>query len=465
MKLRLAIILMFVFAISWSAFGSTAGEIDLVQDGLMEVTLFKTSPGTAAKSVKGYLVVGDKLEALPVGSTLDAKKGIFYWQPGPVFQGEFRFLFKSEKLGKEEHLLVRIGHRTGKKFQEFSRVNADTVLASPFGEFATPIDGSTVRSSIAVTGWALDDDGVSTVQLFQGAGTGGTLNYVGDATFVDGARPDIAAAYPSYPGNTRAGWGYMMLTNFLPGGDGTFTLTAIATDTLGNQTSLGSKVITVDNDNAVKPFGAIDAPAPGGEATGTNYRNLGWALTPLPNTIPTNGSTIRVYINGLNWGNVTYNLYRPDIASLFPDNNNSSGAAGYLDLDTTEIGEGFHTISWVASDDANNTDGIGSRYFNVRNNNLAGTTWNYINYDLTLGEDYQDDSGTIAFTGAYSSGTYIYTNFYGYDYNGTYTVNLNTFVFEGSYDFNGTFIDPQNMEATYTNPDNGHSMKWVATAQ
>jgi hypothetical protein len=38
------------------------------------------------------------------------------------------------------------------------------------------------------------------------AGETGEIS-VGDATFVEGARPDVAAAYPCYPGSTRAGWG------------------------------------------------------------------------------------------------------------------------------------------------------------------------------------------------------------------------------------------------------------------
>lgn len=41
--------------------------------------------------------------------------------------------------------------------------------------------------------------------------------YIGSACFVEGARPDVARAYPDYPERTKAGWGYMMLTNMLPG--------------------------------------------------------------------------------------------------------------------------------------------------------------------------------------------------------------------------------------------------------
>ena len=40
-----------------------------------------------------YLVVGDQLRELPIGSTLDKENGIFYWQPGPGFIGEYHFIF------------------------------------------------------------------------------------------------------------------------------------------------------------------------------------------------------------------------------------------------------------------------------------------------------------------------------------------------------------------------------------
>jgi len=240
--------------------------------------------------------------------------------------------------------------------------------APPFGEYSTPIDGSTVSSSIPVTGWVLDDIGVESVKIYRGEGK--SLIYIGDAVFVEGARPDIEVAFPGYPLNYRAGWGYMMLTNFLPnGGNGTFPIHAVATDTEGQQVSLGVKTIIVDNANAVKPFGAIDTPTQGGAAAGRDFINWGWVLTPQPNTIPTDGSTINVWIDGVDLGHPTYNIYRSDIAQFFPGYNNSSGAAGYFKLDTTAYANGIHTIQWTAADNAGNSDGIGSRYFAIQNTN------------------------------------------------------------------------------------------------
>ncbi|MCP4221271.1 MAG: hypothetical protein GY765_41980 [bacterium] len=232
----------------------------------------------------------------------------------------------------------------------------------PFGEYLTPVDGSTVAGSVPFTGWVLDDIGMESVRLYCEG------HYIGEAVFVEGARPDIEDAYPNYPDNDRAGWGYMMLTNFLPGGgNGEYTISAVATDTEGNSVTLGSKTITVDNVNAVKPFGAIDTPAQSGTATGSSYRNNGWVLTPPPNSIPLSGDTVTVFVDSDNLGSPTYGIYREDIASYFPYNNNSDGAGAYLDIDTTKYADGVHTIYWVATDDAGNSDGIGSRFFTISN--------------------------------------------------------------------------------------------------
>ena len=245
--------------------------------------------------------------------------------------------------------------------------------AAPIGCFDTPIQGATVYGSIPVTGWALDNIEVKNVKIYREDNKKKWI-YIGDAVFVEGARPDVQQKYPDYPLNSRAGWGYMLLTNFLPGGgNGTYTLWAAAVDAEGQQVALGSKTIICDNANAVKPFGAIDTPIQGGSASGSSYVNWGWALTPQPNYIPTDGSTINVWVDGLKLGHPTYNIYRADIAALFPGYANSNGAVGYFYLDTTTYSNGVHTIQWTAIDNAGNTDGIGSRYFTIQNSSTQTT--------------------------------------------------------------------------------------------
>ncbi len=241
----------------------------------------------------------------------------------------------------------------------------------PIGYFETPANHSTVMSSISVSGWVVDDTGIKNVKIYRGSSKNPV--YIGEAVFVDGARSDIEALYPTFPGSYKAGWGYLLLTNFLPNrGNGTFTLHAIATDSENKPFSLGTKTIFCDNANAVKPFGAIDTPAQGGTVSGAAYPNWGWVLTPQPDKIPESGSTISVWVDGVQLDRPEYGIYRPDIAGLFPGYANSQAAVGLYFLDTTVYKNGVHSIHWLATDTGNDTDGIGSRFFNILNSHTSG---------------------------------------------------------------------------------------------
>lgn len=272
----------------------------------------------------------------------------------------------------------------------------------PFGFFDTPSDGTAgITGAIPITGWALDDVEVTKVEIWMdsvaGEAVAGNLVYIGDGIFIEGARPDVEQAYPSYPLNSRAGWGYMMLTNSLPNqGNGTYNIHAYAFDSEGNQHLLGTKTITCDNAHATKPFGAIDTPSQGGAVSGSQYKNYGWALTPLPNFIPDNGSTINVWIDGLSVGNPVYNLYRNDIATLFPSYANSDGAVGYYLIDTTKYLNGVHTIAWSVADNAANVAGIGSRYFTIYNSGITGN-YTRLSSQMAMLENTGDDSHFIRF--------------------------------------------------------------------
>ncbi len=147
----------------------------------------------------------------------------------------------------------------------------------------------------------------------------------------------------------------------------TVTLHVIALDVEGNSRELGDRTIHCHNEDGVNPFGAIDTPAQGGTASGKQYINFGWALTPPPSVIPTNGSTIGVYIDGQYKGHVVYNQWRPEIKTLFPSYLNNDGAGGYFVLDTTGYGDGLHTIGWAVQDNGGHVDGIGSRFFTIYN--------------------------------------------------------------------------------------------------
>jgi hypothetical protein len=266
---------------------------------------------------------------------------------------------------------------------------APSASAAPVGSFDTPTNGvAGVAGSVAVTGWALDDIQVTRVticrDLVTGESVGGDPNcagnakiYIGDAIFVDGARTDVQAGHATLPLNSRGGWGYLMLTNFLPShGNGTFTLRAYAFDADNHKIELGSKTITCDNAHAAKPFGAIDTPAQGGVVSGV-IANAGWVLTQSPKDVLADSSTITVAIDGVSIGNPDPGrIPRADITSLFSDSTSPSyspslaHAAGGKIIDTTTFANGVHTIFWFVSDSGGQSDGIGSRFFTISNGSL-----------------------------------------------------------------------------------------------
>ena len=252
---------------------------------------------------------------------------------------------------------------------------------NPFGGFDTPDNNATIQGSVPVTGWVLDDIGVTKVQIFRDAHpsdpSGAIVNgrvFIGNATLVDGARTDIASAFPNHPVNYNAGWGYLMLTRGLIwDGQGSFNLYAIATDVEGHAVTLGSKTVTVDNGPgnpaAQKPFGSIDTPDQGGLASG-NYPNTGWVLSP-GTTVPAGG--VRVVIDGVFLSNTFSVSDKPDLKSLFPSFDTSTAGRGSF-IDTTQFANGVHSIQWIVTDALGRSEGIGSRYFTITNSGLTATT-------------------------------------------------------------------------------------------
>jgi photosystem II stability/assembly factor-like uncharacterized protein len=245
--------------------------------------------------------------------------------------------------------------------------------SGPIGAFDTPVDKTAgVAGSIPVTGWAADDVGIVRVRIMRDpvAGESPVLQFIGNATRVEGARPDIVALYGTRPEVTRSGWGYLMLTNFLPNrGTGTFTLRAYADDVEGNTTLLGTKTITCSNDTSLNPFGAIDTPDQGATIGGASP-NFGWVLSPGERRAdPPGGGTVTVLVDGIAVGSPGLWQSRSDLSSLFPESlfKGIGTAMGVHILDTRALSNGVHTIAWTVKDDAGGTAGIGSRYFTVSN--------------------------------------------------------------------------------------------------
>ncbi len=311
---------------------------------------------------------------------------------------------------------------------------APATSVAAFGRVDTPAQNAAgLQGALGLTGWTLDDVGVTDVKVYRTCFVwenqaacqmvlGNNVVFIGTAGFVPGARPDVEAAFPTYPQAYRAGWGLQLLSNQLPhvpnhtvnGGQGTMALYAVATDADGHQTLLGRSspdhtptTITLANDSIAKPFGTLDTPAQGATVSG-NLANFGWALTPDTDIVSgngdiligTSGSTMVVFIDGVSKGTVAYNQCRgnvgnpvpagvycnDDVANIFgnaspqppltPRSSNPTkyrnldqqrGAIGAFNINTNTLTNGVHTIAWSVTDSSSRADGIGSRFFTVLN--------------------------------------------------------------------------------------------------
>jgi hypothetical protein len=146
-----------------------------------------------------------------------------------------------------------------------------TIAQPPFGSLDWAGDQKNAASSIpvgdnlAVVGWAADvQDGAPVKQvqiLIDGAAVGNASLGI--------ARPDVAAAYGSKYANS--GYSFVYASGYMSGG--THTISAVATDSLGLTTTLGTKTVTVANQ---PPFGSLDMA--GDQVTGSSTIAAGRVL-------------------------------------------------------------------------------------------------------------------------------------------------------------------------------------------
>jgi hypothetical protein len=108
----------------------------------------------------------------------------------------------------------------------------------PFGVVDGPAAGAPVSyaagAALPVAGWALDDGGLGSVRVEIDGALAATLP-------VSGARADVCAVYPAYPGCPTVGFSGSVPTGGLSACP--HLLRVVAEDAAGNRTVLGERVI------------------------------------------------------------------------------------------------------------------------------------------------------------------------------------------------------------------------------
>ena len=316
----------------------------------------------AESTVTGYVV--------QVGST-----------PGGTDQAidignQISWTFGSAVAGKTYYFRVLAYNAAGARSLPSNEVSGAAPAPTnvpPYGSFDTPTNNATgLTGSVAVTGWALDDNGVTRVRILRGAVAGeapGTMVYIGDAARVPGARPDIAAANPTAAQKDRAGWGYLLLS--LPPEPRQWHVHALRVCRRRRWTFDAAR----EQDDHVRKRKLCDSlrrnryPGPGRVVSGS-VTNFGWVLAPGNRRAnPPGGGSVRVVIDGAVVGSPSGWTNRPDLTALFPvaSYKGIATALGVFTFDSRTLKNGIHSIAWSVTDNMGTVAGVGSRYFTVAN--------------------------------------------------------------------------------------------------
>ncbi len=271
----------------------------------------------------------------------------------------------------------------------------------PFGAFTSPENQTVVSGCLPLAGWALDDIGIQSVQLFREDKT--SKVYLGDAVFLPGARADIEKEKSGYPDHYRSGWGYLLHTDWLPnGGRGNFRLHAVATDAEGNRVTLGTRDFRCKNDGEKRIFGTMITPGQGGIARGSAFANRGWLMESSRDSVPGNEPVLSVWVDGVRVEDAEFRRVREETLPVFADLPSASarpvlaaspghayggaqavpavsvgessetefylhGKEGRVTLDTTGYQNGLHAIAWTLCDGRGGERVLDHRIFEVNN--------------------------------------------------------------------------------------------------
>lgn len=253
-------------------------------------------------------------------------------------------------------------------------VAAPAHAAQPFGFFDGQRGGGNGSAGVArLIGWALDDDGITAVDIYVDGVIAGRAVYGFN-------RPGVGVAHPGFPDGDNAGWAFSLNTTRYT--NGLHTITARATSATGEQADVGSRVFEfLNTTHNLVPFGEVDTPRLNTELFGTcdpeaEFRRLtvvsGWALDVGVELNDTGVGYVELLIDGTIFANSRtgcffspalggltncYGLRRLDIERAFPDVRDAphSGFRFVMDIGALiEFGyvEGFHVLS-IRSGDVN----------------------------------------------------------------------------------------------------------------
>jgi beta-N-acetylglucosaminidase len=271
----------------------------------------------------------------------------------------FHFALDTTTLTNGKHSLTvkETGNNGGTLLLSTQTVNVSNLAVKGYME--SPTNGSTVQGVTNVSGWFLDANGVSKIEVLVDG------NSVGQAQY-GSARPDVAKAFPEYQ-NANSGYQFALDTKSLTNGQHSLTIRETANN--GTTNVLASQTVNVQNNSGAK--GYIESPTNGSTVQGVTNVS-GWFLD-------ANGvSKIEVLVDGNSVGQAQYGSARPDVAKAFPEYQNANSGFQYS-LDTKSLTNGQHTLTIKETGNGGVVNVLTSEKINVQNSPVRGnieTPWN-----------------------------------------------------------------------------------------
>lgn len=267
--------------------------------------------------------------------------------------------------------------------------NAAAVSAqSAFGHVDTPRPGGTIYGVVAVSGWVLDINAVSSIDLYVDGAKVATAD-------INLPRPDVLNVFPTYANSPTAQPGF--ITSFFTkrknasgnfvysNGAHTISIRVIESANPNVVAFQDDIPVTIDNSLNQSPFGWIDIPVPDPGVTegfDSAHPVAGWAIDDSGVDhldVLIDGQVVAGAVccnvpgepsSGSIGGSARYGGQRPDVHAAFPDVPNSLYSAFEANIDTTQLVNGIHVITVRVTDNQGASRVIGSRTVQTDNASL-----------------------------------------------------------------------------------------------
>ncbi len=203
----------------------------------------------------------------------------------------------------------------------------------PISTIDFPSDKSVEKEKLTISGWTLNDSGISKVKVFIDG------NYIGDAKH-NLSRPDVKRVFPKYKYATDSGYSLDYDSSKLSIGKHEVKIESIGND--------GSIKIETKSFEIFKGQMIAEIDSPSGNKSGTTIEVNGWAVS--PNEI----KSVEVYLDNKVVGNANYGTKRPDVMGVFPGYPSRENCGFNYQLSTKDLNVGNHEVKVVITDLKNN---------------------------------------------------------------------------------------------------------------